>query len=58
MNAARRDRGQYPAARTDGRRIAAGLNTTEVREWAKVQGIEMKDRRPMPAEPVVKAATA
>ncbi|MGP0028425.1 MAG: histone-like nucleoid-structuring protein Lsr2 [Streptosporangiaceae bacterium] len=37
-----------------------GLNTTEVREWAKAQGIEVKDRGRIPAELVVKfkAATA
>ena len=37
-----------------------GLNTTEVREWAKAQGIEVKDRGRVPAELVVrfKAATA
>jgi len=39
---------------------ASGLNTTEVREWAKAQGIEVKDRGRVPAELVVKfkAATA
>ena len=44
-----------------GRRApASGLNTTEVREWAKAQGIEVKDRGRMPADLVVrfKAATA
>jgi hypothetical protein len=37
-----------------------GLNTTEVREWAKAQSIEVKDRGRVPAELVVKfkAATA
>ena len=36
------------------------LKTTEVREWAKAQGIEVKDRGRVPAELVVKfkAATA
>jgi hypothetical protein len=45
----------------DGRRAAAsGLNNTEVREWAKAQGIEVKDRGRVPAELIVrfKAATA
>ena len=39
---------------------ASTLNTTEVREWAKAQGIEVKDRGRVPAElaPRVKAATA
>ena len=46
-----------PSAR---RGPASGLNTTEVREWAKAQGIEVKDRGRVPAELVVKfkAATA
>jgi Lsr2 len=37
----------------------SGLNTTEVREWAKAQGIEVKDRGRVPAELVArfKAAT-
>jgi hypothetical protein len=36
------------------------LKTTEVRDWAKAQGIEVKDRGRVPAELVVKfkAATA
>jgi len=34
-----------------GRRAAAsGLNTTEVREWAKAQGIDVKDRGRVPAQ--------
>jgi hypothetical protein len=39
---------------------ASALNTTEVREWAKAQGIKVKDRGRVPAELVVKfeAATA
>jgi nucleoid-associated protein Lsr2 len=37
----------------------SGLNTTEVREWAKAQGIEVKDGGRVPAELVArfKAAT-
>ena len=37
---------------------AGGLNTTEVREWAKAQGIEVKDRGRVPAELVVKFKSA
>ena len=39
---------------------ANGLNITEVREWARAQGIDVKDRGRVPAELVVKfkAATA
>ena len=35
-----------------------GLNTTEVREWAKAQGIDVKDRGRVPAELVVKFKAA
>ena len=34
------------------------MNTTEVREWAKTQGIEVKDRGRIPAELVVKFKAA
>ena len=37
---------------------ASGLNTTEVREWAKAQGIEVKDRGRVPAGLVVKFKAA
>ena len=61
---------RYVAA---GRRVGAGirrparggrkaqrnaLNTTEVREWAKTQGIDVKDRGRVPAELVVKFKAA
>ena len=51
------------AARRPGRGArrgpGSGLNTTGVREWAKAQGIEVKDRGRVPAELVArfKAAT-
>ena len=32
----------------------SGLNPTEVRQWARAQGIEVKDRGRVPAELVVK----
>ena len=35
-----------------------GLNTTEIREWAKTQGIDVKDRGRVPAELVVKFQAA
>ena len=52
-----------PAALPGGRRgprrgSASGLNTTEVREWAKAQGIEVKDRGRVPGELVVKFKAA
>ena len=46
------------AARSGRRGPAGGLNTTEVREWAKAQGIEVKDRGRIPAELVVKFKSA
>lgn len=45
-------------ARSARRGAASGLNTTEVREWAKAQGIEVKDRGRVPAELVVKFKAA
>jgi nucleoid-associated protein Lsr2 len=55
MNAARRaGRGARRPARGGGRGSASGPNSTEVREWAKAQGIEVKDRGRIPAELVVK----
>ncbi len=59
VNAARRAGGARRAARGGRRASASGLNTTEVREWAKAQGIDVKDRGRVPAEVVArfKAAT-
>jgi len=37
---------------------ASGLNTTEVREWAKAQGIEVKDRGRVPTELVARFTAA
>jgi Lsr2 len=61
VGAARRASGVARRPLRAGRRApAGGLNTSEVREWAKAQGIEVKDRGRVPAELVVKfkAATA
>src|SRR5689334_8523416 len=60
VNAARRAGGtaKRPAARGSRRGSANGVNTTEVREWAKAQGIEVKDRGRIPAELVVKFKAA
>ena len=39
----------------NGRKASAnGLSTTEVRDWARAQGIEVKDRGRVPAEVVAK----
>ena len=50
--------GTRPPARS-GRTVQPNaLNTTEVREWAKAQGIDVKDRGRIPAELVVKFKAA
>jgi len=61
ISAARRaGAGTRRQARSGRQAPANGVNTTEIREWAKAQGIEVKDRGRVPAELVVKfkAATA
>ena len=59
VNAARRAGGGARRPARSGRRASAnGLNTTEVREWAKAQGIDVKDRGRVPAELVVKFQAA
>ena len=37
---------------------ADGVESTEIREWAKEQGIDVKDRGRVPAELVVKFKAA
>lgn len=49
------------AARRPGRRTSrrgAGPNSSDVREWAKAQGLEVKERGRVPAELVVKFQAA
>jgi hypothetical protein len=60
VDAARRSSGGTTRrpARSGRRTAASGLNTTEVREWAKAQGIEVKDRGRVPAELVVRFRAA
>ena len=59
VSAARRASGGARRPARNGRRASAnGLNTTEVREWAKAQGIDVKDRGRVPAELVVKFKAA
>jgi sRNA-binding protein len=45
-------------ARGGRRGSARGQDTTEIREWAKAQGMEVKDRGRIPAELVVKFKAA
>jgi hypothetical protein len=56
--AARRAGGAARRSARARRGSASGLNTTEVREWARAQGIEVKDRGRVPAELVVKFKAA
>ena len=59
IEAARRAPGSPRRPSRGGRRASgSGLNTTEVREWAKAQGIEVRDRGRVPAELVVKFKAA
>jgi nucleoid-associated protein Lsr2 len=59
VTAARRTGGGARRSARRGRRARAdGVDSTEVREWAKAQGIEVKDRGRMPAELLVKFKAA
>ena len=59
VGAARRTSGSTRRPSRTGRTPQAnGLNTTEVREWAKAQGIDVKDRGRIPAELIVKFKAA
>lgn len=59
VRAGRRVGGGSRQAARDGRRgSASGPKSTEVREWARTQGIDVKDRGRVPAELVVKFKTA
>ena len=59
VDAARRVGGSArKPARGTRRGSAGGLDTTEVREWARAQGIEVKDRGRVPADLVVKFRAA
>jgi len=55
VRAARRAGGGPRRRARGGRKAeAGGPGSTEVREWAKAQGIEVKDRGRVPAELVIK----
>jgi hypothetical protein len=60
IEAGRRGSGgtRRPAARRPRKAAAEGVNNSEVREWARGQGIEVKDRGRIPAELVVKFRAA
>ena len=58
VGAARRTGGGAAACPGWCRARADGVDSTEVREWAKAQGIEVKDRGRVPAELIVKFKAA
>jgi hypothetical protein len=59
VDAARRVSSNARRPPRGGRRGPAGdLNAVEVREWAKAQGIEVKDRGRVPADLIVKFKAA
>ena len=59
VRAARRAGGAARRPARGGRRAAASqMQSTEVREWAKAQGIEVKDRGRVPAELVARFRAA
>lgn len=59
ISAARRPGGGVRRPVRSGRKAPTNaVNTTEIREWAKAQGIEVKDRGRVPAELVVKFKAA
>lgn len=45
-------------ARNEGKAAANGLSTTEIRDWAKAQGLEVKDRGRVPADVAAKFRAA
>ena len=45
-------------ARTHGRAASNGFSTNEVRDWAKANGVEIKDRGRVPADVVTKFRAA
>ncbi len=59
VSAARRaGAGARQPSRSGRRAPVSGLNNTEVREWAKAQGIDVKDRGRVPVQLVVKFKAA
>jgi hypothetical protein len=58
VEAARRSPGSRRPNRNRRQPGASGINNAEVREWAKSQGIEVKERGRIPAELAVKFKAA
>ena len=59
VNAGRRAGGGVKRPARNRRRVSGnGLNSTDIREWARSQGIDVKERGRVPAEVVVKFKAA
>lgn len=58
IDAARRVSGAQRPAKSRRKASTSGVDNTEVRDWARGQGIEVKDRGRIPAELVVKFKAA
>jgi hypothetical protein len=58
VTAGRKDTVSRRPVRRVRRGASGGVNTTEVREWAKSQGIDVKERGRIPAELMVKFQAA
>jgi hypothetical protein len=58
IEAARRGSSSRQPARGQRKRGGSGVDSTEVRDWAKSQGIDVKDRGRIPAELIVKFKAA
>ena len=58
VTAARRKPAAQRPGRSPRRPAASGVDNTEVRAWARSQGIDVKDRGRIPAELVVKFKAA
>jgi hypothetical protein len=58
VDAARRVPGSRRPARGGRRASPSGVDSSQVRDWAKSQGIDVKDRGRIPAELVVKFKAA
>ena len=58
VDAARRVTGSARRPARGGRGPTGDLNAVEVREWARAQGIEVKDRGRVPADLIVKFRAA
>jgi hypothetical protein len=57
--AARRAGGPARPATRSGRKAAVnGINNTEIREWARTEGIEVKERGRIPSEVIAKFRAA